>query len=206
MSVNSKLNLARSYDADARRRSEAVPAEWKVRERTKFLDFLTEEEKRKLLEIGAGTGIDGKFFMDNGFDVTCIDLSQEMVRFCKDKGLRAMVMDFYSLDFPNRHFDAVYALNCLLHVPKQDIHQVFNEINRVLKDNGLFYLGLYGGSDSEGIWEDDWCEPKRFFASYTDSALETLVQQYFELVSFDTVPLEAGKPHFQSVVLRKQKK
>jgi ubiquinone/menaquinone biosynthesis C-methylase UbiE len=100
-----------------------------------FLERLSGEKKNNLLEIGAGTGIDGKFFKDNGFDVTCIDLSEVMVRFCRDKDLNATVMDLYNLDFPDRQFDAVYALNCLLHVPKHDIRKVFIEISRVLKED-----------------------------------------------------------------------
>jgi hypothetical protein len=40
-----------------------------------------------------------------------------MVARCRDKGLDAQVMDFSQLNFPAQSFDAVHAMNCLLHVP-----------------------------------------------------------------------------------------
>jgi SAM-dependent methyltransferase len=112
-------------------------------------------------------------------------------------------MDLYDLQFEDAAFDAVHALNCLLHVSKADIGDVLLGIRRVMKPDGLFYMGLYGGNDSEGIWENDWCEPKRFFASYSDDSVRNVVEKFFEVVYFKTVSLEQGKPHFQSLILRK---
>lgn len=201
-----KADLALAYDADARRRVNSIPAEWKINERETFLNLLKQENKRSLLEIGAGAGTDSIYFKNNGIEVRCIDLSHEMIRYCKEKGLAAQVMDFYDLDFDDHSFDAVYALNCLLHVPKADIHRVFEEIKRVLKPEGLFYMGIYGGTDSEGIWMEDTFEPKRFFASYTDESLRTLVSQHFEEIYFDAVPLKEGSLHFQSLILKNTNK
>uniref|UniRef100_UPI0011A79D2C class I SAM-dependent methyltransferase n=2 Tax=Paenibacillus TaxID=44249 RepID=UPI0011A79D2C len=112
-------------------------------------------------------------------------------------------MDFYHLTFEDDSFDAVYALNCLLHVPKNEIGGVLSEIKRVMKPDGLFYMGLYGGTDSEGVWENDWCEPKRFFASYSDCSIRALTGQYFKEISFQTVPLKEGEPYFQGLLLQK---
>ena len=80
-----------------------------------------ERNLRKLLEIGAGPGHHAKFFQDNGIAVKCIDLSPKMVKLCIDKGLDAQEMDFSRLTFSNDSFDAVWALNCLLHVPKVEL-------------------------------------------------------------------------------------
>jgi SAM-dependent methyltransferase len=197
-----KINLARSYDEDAARRSQAEPAEWKVRERAEVLAVLRREGKRRLLEIGAGTGRDSKFFASEGFDVTCVDLSSEMVRHCREHGLDAKVMDFYELLFPDASFDAVYALNCLLHVPKRELGRVLLEIRRVLRPDGILYMGVYGGSDSEEVWEEDWCEPKRLFSFFSDAALRAFVEPYFDVMDFQTVPLKPEAPHFQSLILR----
>jgi ubiquinone/menaquinone biosynthesis C-methylase UbiE len=56
-----------------------------------------------------------------------------MVRLCKEKGLDARCMDFHNLEFEDQSFDAVYALNCLLHEPKANMDGVLVEIHRVLK-------------------------------------------------------------------------
>ena len=78
--------------------------------------------------ICAGTGIDGVYFKQNEIDVICIDISKESVKKCIERGLDARVMDFYDLSFSDKSFQVVYALNCLLHVPKKDIAQVLQEI------------------------------------------------------------------------------
>jgi len=72
-----------------------------------------------------------------------------------------------------------------------------------MKPNGLFFYGVYGGQNSEGIWEDDRYEPKRFFNFYTDEDIKRLVQKYFILEDFHTIDMGEGKPHFQSITLRK---
>lgn len=115
-------------------------------------------------------------------------------------------MDFLHLDFPGRSFDAVYALNSLLHVPKADLPAVLSRVRDLLSPGGLFYLGVYGGNDFQGIWPDDRHEPKRFFAYYKDRDLLERVMTHFELVYFRQVAVSAERDagfHFQSFVLRR---
>lgn len=197
-------DLRSTYDKTARDRDTGKVSAWKVEERRRFLDTLKAEGKRTLLELGAGPGRDALFFRDNGLEVTATDLSPEMVRLCQAKGLTAQVTDFMVLEFPAASFDAVFALNSLLHTPKKDLPDVLKGIRRVLKPGGLFYLGVYGGNDFEGVWPDDPLEPKRFFAYYTDKGLLECVADVFDLVDFRRVQVERGAGfHFQSLLLRK---
>ncbi len=197
-------DLRESYDRNAQERDQYGIEAWKVEERQHFLSKLQEDTKQNLLEIGAGRGRDSKFFMDNGLDVTCTDLSPEMVELCRAKGLNAHVMDFLGLDFPAESFDAVYALNCLLHVPKKDLGSVLDTIRRLLKPDGLFYLGVYGLDDFEGVWPLDEYNPKRFFSFHTDEGIQKAVAQHFEILYFKTIPREGDKRHFQSMTLRRK--
>ena len=196
-------SLRESYDRNAAERDHYSIEPWKVEERQHFLNMLQTEHKQTLLEIGAGPGRDSQFFQDKELDVTCTDLSPEMVELCRAKGLAAHVMDFMSLDFPPESFDAVYALNCLLHVPKNDLGGVLDKIQRLLKPTGLFYMGVYGNENFEGVWALDEYVPKRFFSFHTDEALKIIVGQYFEIVYFKTIPLESDERHFQSMILRR---
>jgi SAM-dependent methyltransferase len=199
-----KVLLRAFYDQDARRRNESSSQPWKLSERARFLEELRRQGAGSLLELGAGVGKDSLYFQDQGLTVTATDLSPEMVKLCKEKHLNASVMDFMQLDFPAETFDAVYAFNSLLHTPKKALPEVLTSIHRILKPNGLFYLGVYGGNEFEGVWQEDWAEPKRFFAYYTDKALLAVVSSLFELVYFHQVAVEreAGF-HFQSFILRK---
>jgi SAM-dependent methyltransferase len=198
-------DLRQSYDRKAEERDKRELSAWKIEERAYFLSLLQVEGTRKLLEIGAGTGQYGKFFQENGLAVVCTDLSSENVRLCRAKGLTAYAMDFLRLDFPESSFDAAFALNCLLHVPRQDLPQVLRAIHGVLKPKGLFYLGLYGGREYEGVWPEDDYEPKRFFCFHTDDQIRRVTTEVFELLRFKRIALEGEEEdlHFQSLILRR---
>ena len=178
---------------------------WKLEERANFLDLLQSKGKRSLLELGAGTGRDSKFFQEMGMHVACIDLSPEMIKFCQQKGLSAYVMDMANLEFPPNSFEAVYSLNSLLHIPTAEFRNVLEDIRRILAPSGLFYLGVYGSDEEfEGIWEMDSYSPKRFFSFKTDEAIQKMTAERFELLYFKRIEVNGDRRlHFQSLILEK---
>jgi SAM-dependent methyltransferase len=198
-------NLRESYNRHAQEREASVMEDWKVEERSKFLSVLQREHKNTLLEIGAGTGRDAKFFQDQGFETVCIDLSPAMVELCKQKGLMAYVMDMGDMNFPDDSFDAIYSLNSLLHLTKVEFPEILRQIDRLLRTDGMVYIGMYGGYDYEGIWEKDSYIPKRFFSFFTDERLEQEVTKVFDILSFNRIFFEPEDPmHFQSLILKKR--
>ena len=204
MSAKIKEELRQAYEQRAAFRDKRPIPDWKLAERQRFLALLQAEGKQTLLEIGAGTGIDGRFFQDQGLDVTCVDLTAANVALCRQKGLTAHVMEAADLQFPDGTFDAVYTFNCLLHLTKPEMSPVLLEIRRVLKQNGLFYLGMYGGYDHAGVWQDDFYEPKRFYSFYADEHLQEVVTAVFHIHTFNTIrlPDRFDKLHFQSLILK----
>lgn len=202
---NLKNELRETYDKYAQERETSVMQGWKLEERARFLTALQNEHKHKLLEIGAGTGRDSKFFQDKGFEVTCIDLSPAMVEHCRQKGLSAYVMDMTAIDLPENSFDAVYSMNSLLHLTKDEFSDVIQRINTLLQEGGLFYIGMYGGYDFEGISENDAYTPKRFFSFFDDEHLQTEIGKVFDVLTFIPVIFETNNPlHFQSLILKKK--
>lgn len=203
MDENIKSIIKKSYNNNAKLRDKNEIEPWKVQELNKVLSNIENKRPSTLLDIGAGAGLYGKYFKNNGLEVTCIDISSSMIKLCKEKGLNAYVMDFYNLKFEKNYFDVIWSLNTLLHVPKKSIEEVLKNIKRVLKPNGLFYLGLYGGDNFEGIWKEDIYEPKRFFSFYKDEMIKELVQKYFEIESFETIKINNGHMKFQSILAKR---
>lgn len=201
-----RSNLRLSYDQKANQRDKRTVQTWKLTIRTRFLDMLHQEQKLSFLEIGAGTGLDSLYFQKRGLRVTCIDLSSKMVNLCQKKGLNAYEMDVAHLEFAPDSFDAVYSLNSLLHVPQAQLRYVLKEINTVLRPQGLFYLGVYGGYQHEGIWTNDSYQPQRFFSFFNDVELKKRVGEVFDLISFETIAFDEGESglHFQSCILKKR--
>ena len=198
-----KAGLIKAYNQQAEERNKGGIQEWKVVERAYFLSLLQQEDKHALLEIGAGHGRDSLFFQEQGYKVIGIDLSSAMVSLCRQKGITAFVMDMVELGFTGNSFDAVYALNSFLHLPKSQFPLALENVRAVLQPAGLFYLGLYGGFDFEGIWEDDFYTPKRFFSLHTDENLRQTLSKVFEILYFRSIEFDKDQRPFQSVILRK---
>jgi SAM-dependent methyltransferase len=112
-------------------------------------------------------------------------------------------MDFLNLDFPAGSFDAVFAMNCLLHVPNHDLPGVLAGIRAVLRPGGLFFVGVYGADESaEGPLAGDEHVPPRFFSWRTDEHLLGFAGAAgFDVVDFH--PVDTGRGYrFQSLTLR----
>jgi len=144
------------------------------------------------------------FFMEQGFNTVSIDISDEMINTCKEKGLEAFAMDFYKLEFSNETFDAIWSLNSMLHVSKKDFPIVLDEFHRVLKQEGLLYIGIFGGFDREGVLEGDNQVPKRFFNAYTDENIKKAFLQYFEIIKYENIDVKKDTVHLQSLILKKR--
>jgi len=198
-----KKDIISAYDADVQKRLKAKKQKWKREERKLFFNYLCKEKKQSLLEIGAGTGQDSEYFIKKGLKVIAIDISPQHVQHCKKRGCKARVLDMYDLHTLKKKYDAVYALSSLVHVPKSDFERILRKIKGVLKPGGLFYLGMYGGVNVEGIYRQDHCRPKRFFSFYYTSDLLAIMQKHFFLEYFKRiVPFKDGGT-YQSMILRK---
>jgi SAM-dependent methyltransferase len=195
--------LRAAYDGGAARRDGLTKEEWKLAERQAFRGRLA--PGTRLLEVGAGTGQDSSYFQQEGFGVVAADLSAAMVERCRSKGIEAHVMDFLHLDFPAASFDAVFAMNCLLHVPNHDLPAVLTAIREILRPGGLLFVGVYGAQDgnesAEGPLEDDQHVPPRFFSWRTDEQLLGFAADArFDVVDFHPVDTHRGY-RFQSLTL-----
>lgn len=203
MDKQRKADLIEAYDLHAEEREKFEIENWKRDERGHFLTLLNIEGKQILLEIGTGHGRDSLFFQEHGLSVTGIDISPVMVDLCRQKGVVAFVMDIVDLEFEYSSFDAVYALNSLLHLSKQEFPVALKNVHKVMQPGGLFYLGMYGGVDFEGVWEDDSYTPKRFFSFHTNESLKKIISSWFEIIYFQELIFGEEELNFQSVILRK---
>lgn len=200
-------SIATTYSNVARRREEMGEAAWRWPIAERVLARLQAEHKTSLLEIGAGVGFTSRWLADHGLDVTATDLSPAQVGFIRAKGLDGCVADLYALPFRPGSFDAAWAMNCIHHVASADLHDVLVGIRRVLRPGALFYLGVWGGTDEEGMIEDDFYQPARFLSLRSDATLRSAVEEVFTVEWFETFvpddPPEDDDRHMQSMLLRR---
>ena len=196
-------SLIASYEKHALERESNAPDEFKERERGAFLQYLRDEQRSSILELGCGPGHDARFFQEQGFQVFAVDNAPAMVKLAREKGISARVLDCYNLDQMSETFDAVYSMNCLLHIPQADIDEVFDLIVARLVEDGLMYVGVWGGEDFEGILERDTYEPKRFFSLRRTETLLKVLQKSFRLEYYRRLEPRDGI-YFHSVIARRR--
>lgn len=141
----------------------------------------------RILDIGCGSGEHSLYFKSKGYSITSIDISPEMIKICKSKGLDARVMDLENLDFPDSSYDGIWAQTSLLHIPKGNIDSVLKKIANILKPDGVLFLCMKEG-EGDGFVEDiRYPGVRRWFALYGDDELRTHLKPYFEVVSFEKI-------------------
>ena len=151
-----------------------------------FLDTFSKLSQGKVLNVGSGPGRDALLLKERGLDVTCLDASTAMIKLCQDRGLEAVLADFNDIPFSEGSFGGVWAYTSFLHTPKTEISKALNETKRVLKDGGIFALGLIEG-DFEGYRESSGVSLPRWFSFYSQEEVEQLLKEHgFEVLYFET--------------------
>jgi SAM-dependent methyltransferase len=105
------------------------------------LDLLDPQAGERILDVGCGEGTLTRRIMECGAEVLGIDDSPEMVRFAREKGVDAVLMDAADMPFV-AEFDAAFS-NAVLHWVLEK-EQAARAIFRSLKLGGRF-AGEMGG-------------------------------------------------------------
>lgn len=95
----------------------------------------------RILDLGAGTGVVVKYILKKcGFDckIVALDICQAMLNQINDERIEIICSGVEELPFEDGSFDVVVSRQCLHYVEKVEI--VLEEIQRILKPNGVFIL------------------------------------------------------------------
>jgi SAM-dependent methyltransferase len=98
-----------------------------------FSEVQAASSPTRVLEIGAGTGLQARLLTEAGFEVSAIDLPSSS--YAATREFPVVEYDGNTLPFPEASFDIVFSSNVLEHVP--DLTLMLAQIKRVLKPGGL---------------------------------------------------------------------
>jgi ubiquinone/menaquinone biosynthesis C-methylase UbiE len=150
-------------------------------------------KKGRVLDMGSGPGDHAVYLKKNNLDVLCIDISKEMIKLCKQKGLNARVMDFEKMHFKQGSFNGVWAYTSLLHIPKSRFPITIKKISRILKPNGVLFLGMKYGNEEGFVSSEKYPGTKRWFSNYTDTEIRSSLKPYFKIVSSYRTKIRKGQ-------------
>lgn len=133
----------------------------------------------RIMDLGCGSGSASLYFMQHGFEVLPVDGCPEMCGAATElTGCQARNILFQELDYENA-FDAIWACASLLHVPQDEIAQIFSLVKMALKDGGTFYASFkYGNTERR--------KNGRLFSDYTEDSLKSIL---VKVGGFDIIDL-----------------
>jgi ubiquinone/menaquinone biosynthesis C-methylase UbiE len=139
--------------------------------------FMGNIEGEDILDIGCGPGKDAEYFVRNGFQVTGIDLSDELLCIAKKKvpGANFIKMDMREADFPHNSFDGVWMSASFLHIPKDDAQKVLSVVQTVLRPGGIMFLNVEKGTQEKFLVKAEYNNMPRYISFYSVKELEELV-------------------------------
>lgn len=161
---------------------------------------------KDVLEIGCGTGKNTEWLLTKTRQITGADFSEEMLAKARTK-ITDSRATFQHLDLrqpwniPDHSFDLITCSLVLEHI--ENIGFVFQEANRVLKPNGLFYFGelhpakQYSGTKArfdtgeKGVFELECFvhHVSDFFLVARKASLECIdLQEWFDAGDHTTTP------------------
>ena len=119
----------------------------------------------KILDLGCGSGRDSMNFMKLGYEVTAVDGAKELAKKASVLlGKEVIVSTFEELELKEK-FHGIWACASLLHIKKEDLKIVLNNLYNNLEDNGVFYMSFKYG---EKEYVDD---KNRYFNCFTDESI-----------------------------------
>ena len=98
-------------------------------------------------DVGCGTGAAARMLANLGLDVLGIDLSPKMLAEARRRNpdLSFQVGSMTGLDFADGHFCGICAWYSVIHIPDEQLPDVFAEFHRVLRPGGLVLVAFQVG-------------------------------------------------------------
>lgn len=112
-----------------------------------YIDEIIKKFKKngKVLDLGCGTGNIAKVLKEKNYSIFGLDIAINMLKISKKKGLNDIVnASFHKIPFKNESFDIVISLFDSLNNVRDlnEMKDVFSEVYRVLKNDGIFTFDL----------------------------------------------------------------
>lgn len=133
-------------------------------------DFENGREKLKILDLGCGSGRDARYFLEQGYEITALDLSPLLAeKASKFIGQEVIVKDMRELDYEDE-FHGIWACASLLHISYIELEDVFIRCFHALKKGGIFYASFKYG-------DVDYIKDGREFTCFTEKRMENFLHK-----------------------------
>ena len=118
----------------------------------RVIELLEREPGIRLLDVGCGPGYTAQVYLDNGYEVSGVDLMPNMVEKAKGRGIKAHIGDMRKLTsiFHNKKFDAIVSVSALQWIKRQEeLAEVAKGMHSLLEEGGRIVIQFYPRSSEE---------------------------------------------------------
>ncbi len=149
-----------------------------------FHNQLPQRSTQSVLDVGCGSGRDANYFAEQGYDVTAIDASAELIQWAQRHHMSSKI-DWHHLDFSGiekqpwkNKFTGIWACSSLLHVPFFELSFVIKSLLETLIDEGVMYLSFKYGKGER-------VDEERFFCDMDELRWKTIVAKIQQVIECD---------------------
>lgn len=143
----------------------------------RFIKYLAPGDS--IIDVGAGSGRDIRYFLNCGFDVDGIDASIELCKLASEYtgvSVRCHTIQDWK---PERKYNGIWANASLLHLSIEEIQSFIDRIPDMLHDKGVFYFSLKSGIET-GIDSDG-----RFFTDVSEKKVQHFIEKSTAITMVD---------------------
>jgi len=173
------------------------------------------KKKGKVLDLCCGKGADSIYFHNKGFKITAVDYSTEAIKQFNDTQKRydifisTLVKDISEgFDYEYSSFEFIYSRAGLYYFTDKELKNIFSEIKRLLKREGLFMFQVKSVNDKaygqgkeieKDMYEDETGYIRHFFSKeYTESLLDG-----FHIVMLEERKIPNGSAYLEVIAEKK---
>ena len=129
-----------------------------------FINQLPQRNKHYLLDVGCGSGRDANYFAKQGYEVTAIDASAELIQWAHKAHMSSRIswvhLNLSSIEkqaWENK-FTGIWACASLLHAPFLELPFIINSLLDTLTDDGVMYVSFKYGKGERVDEERFFCD------------------------------------------------
>jgi ubiquinone/menaquinone biosynthesis C-methylase UbiE len=138
-----------------------------------------------ILDAGCGTGAISQLLLENGYQVTGVDVSQVMLDIAAQRVPQAefLLGDMTALEFDDETFDGIISAYAVFHVPRIEHANLFKGFHRIMKKGSPLLISI-GTTETDGVWVWEEFQDVPMFWSYLppSKTVELLESADFEIV------------------------
>ncbi|MHA1271255.1 MAG: class I SAM-dependent methyltransferase [Candidatus Helarchaeota archaeon] len=146
------------------------------------------KDKKKVLDIGCGSGP----FLDacKSLNITSlgIDISPEKIKLCKEKGLNVELKSALELDYQKGDFDGVICSHIVEHLYPREFHKLIRDIYNILPSTGIIVIITPNPKNPyimrDSFW-NDWTHVRPYSV---DAVADLLKKEQFTIIKKGILP------------------